>query len=101
MNIIRAENIQPTRKEKIDELVKISEEYDLYDNKSKQKKDLSKQTIMDEEILSLMDETIEENKIKVEITLTKSQYELWKKKGEEKWMKQILTNRILKKGKKK
>lgn len=38
----------------------------------------------------LMQQTIDENKIKVEITLTKRQYELWNKKGGEKWLKKKL-----------
>ena len=38
----------------------------------------------------LMQETINENKIKVEFTLTKKQYELWIKKGGVKWLKDKL-----------
>lgn len=90
MKIIRAENIQPIKKEEIKKEVLPKEE----------KKHIEKSDLSDAKILNLMNETIAENKIKIEVILTKKQYELWKKKGEEKWLKQILTNRILKKGKK-
>lgn len=62
----------------------------------------TKQIILDDNMIDLMNQTIEENKIKVEIILTKRQHELWLKKGGEKWLKQIITGRILnKKGKRK
>ena len=41
-------------------------------------------------IEQLMQQTIDENKIKVEITLTKRQKELFDKKGGEKWLKKVL-----------
>lgn len=41
-------------------------------------------------IEQLMQQTINENKIKVEITLTKRQKELFDKKGGEKWLKKVL-----------
>ena len=41
-------------------------------------------------IEQLMNETIDENKIKVEITFTKRQKELFDKKGGEKWLKKVL-----------
>ena len=89
MKIVRAENIQVQKEENINK---------------KEEKNVLQDVVIDEKkeqtLEELMEETINENKIKVEITLTKKQYELWKKKGEEKWLKQILTNRILKKGKK-
>ena len=48
----------------------------------------------------LMKQTIEENKIKVEFTLTKRQYELWLKRGSERWLKKLLVGQV-KKGDKK
>lgn len=41
----------------------------------------------------LMQQVIDENKIKVEITLTKKQYELWNKKGGIKWLKKALNTK--------
>ena len=44
-------------------------------------------------IKKLMQEIIDENKIKVEITLTKRQKEIFDKKGGERWLKKQLLNR--------
>ena len=41
-------------------------------------------------IENLMEEVINDNKIKVEITFTKKQYEQWEKNGGIKWLKTIL-----------
>lgn len=49
---------------------------------------------------ALMQQTINENKIKVEITLTKRQYDLWIKKGGEKWLKKVLIGQQNKRSKK-
>ena len=45
------------------------------------------------DIEKLMDEVIDENFIKIEITLTKEEHEAWIKKGAERWLKKLLTKK--------
>ena len=44
-------------------------------------------------VADLMQQTINENSIKVEIILTKKQFDLWVKRGAEKWLKRLLTKK--------
>ena len=81
MKIIRPEYTPPKVEEKQEIELIDDNTYKEEENPSEQKK---------EDFNALMEKTIDENKIKVEIILTKRQYELWNKKGGEKWLKKKL-----------
>ena len=94
MKIVRAENLNEFKNPKYEKRT-IKEE--LIDDNTSVFIDGHKVSLWDEKNMSfekdyeqLINETIEENKIKVEIILTKKQYELWNKKGGEKWLKKKL-----------
>lgn len=104
---------KPTRAEMLDEMAKLSQEYNLIDEKPIETKRLLE--FEDNQLIDDNTSTIEHlmhsvinggllkedsNAVKVEFTLTKRQYELWQKKGAEKWLKKALLGQRLKSTKK-
>jgi len=85
MKIIRPEYTPPPKEKKMlladGRTIKIPEEFLIDDNTYKT------------EIEKLMDEVIDENFIKIEITLTKEEHEAWINKGAKRWLKEELTKK--------
>ena len=106
MKIIRPE-YTPPKEELIDDNT-FKEELKKNVYTKEEKEYIEKRPIMqmpelsevEDSIISLMQQTIDENKIKVEFTLTKRQYYLWQKKGEVAWLKKALVGARLKKSRK-
>ena len=96
MKIIRPEYTPPKKEELIDdntykEVGRALDDYKKHIDENST--DFEKPTIIAFNVDDLMQQTINENKIKVEFYLTKKQYKMWHEKGAEKWLKKKLIGR--------